>query len=291
MADKKRRFVDAHVHLWDLHNNGSWYQFPVPGPNDFGLGLKEPFPDLFTWDDYRASVATVDMVKWVHVTAVSAAKDVEAESAWLRPIAEKAGIPYAIIGCVDLSQSRAEIEASLQREMKNPAYRGLRLLGGADYAARHTHDLLGFMARNKLVYDCVANPGGIATAAKGIARHPDLVVVLEHTGWPTALDDDHHKLWASEMAEFAAQPNTICKLSGLGMTVHKNDVAIFRKYFDECIRLWGASRCMFASNFPVDLCYGSGADLFEVFDAIASGYSDAEAADLYAGTAERTYRI
>ena len=95
MADKKRRFVDAHVHLWDLHNNGSWYQFPVPGPNDFGLGLKEPFPDLFTWDDYRASVATVDMVKWVHVTAVSAAKDVEAESAWLRPIAEKAGIPYA----------------------------------------------------------------------------------------------------------------------------------------------------------------------------------------------------
>jgi hypothetical protein len=37
--------------------------------------------------------------------------------------------------------------------------------------------------------------------------------------------------------------------------------------------------------------YGSGADLFDVFEAIASTYSDSEAADLYAGTAERTYRI
>ena len=133
--------------------------------------------------------------------------------------------------------------------------------------------------------------GSIATAARGIARHPDLTVVLEHTGWPLAYDDAHIGQWAAEMAEFAALPNTVCKLSGLGMTVHKNDVDIFRRFFDECIRLWGASRCMFASNFPVDLMYGTGAELFEVFEAIASGYSDAEAADLCAGTAERTYRI
>ena len=39
------------------------------------------------------------------------------------------------------------------------------------------------------------------------------------------------------------------------------------------------------------LMYGSGAELCDVFEAIASTYSDAEAADLYAGTAERTYRI
>lgn len=290
MAGKKRRFVDAHVHLWDLdHNN--WYQFPQPGPNDFGLGLKEPFPDVFLWDDYLTTVATVDLAKWVHVTAVTQNKDVEAESAWVAPIAESAGIPYAIIGSVDLAQSMKDIEANLEREMRNPAYRGLRLLGGADYTAQQTHDLLAHMAKTNLVYDCVANPGGIATAAKGIARHPDLVVVLEHTGWPTSLDDAHFQLWKSEMAEFAAQPNTICKLSGLGMTVHENDTATFRKFFDECIRLWGTSRCMFASNFPVDLMYGSGSDLFAVFEEIASRYSDAEAADLYAGTAERTYRI
>jgi predicted TIM-barrel fold metal-dependent hydrolase len=290
VADRKRRFVDAHVHLWDLDHN-DWYQFPQPGPNDFGLGLKTPFPDVFLWDDYRETVATVDLVKWVHVTAVTQNKDVEAESAWVAPIAAKGGLPYAIIGSVDLNHSMAEIEATLAREMRNPAYRGLRLLGGADYDAQHTHDLLAFMAKNGLVYDAVANTGGIATAARGIARHPDLTVVLEHTGWPLAYDDAHIGQWAAEMAEFAALPNTVCKLSGLGMTVHKNDVDIFRRFFDECIRLWGASRCMFASNFPVDLMYGTGAELFEVFEAIASGYSDAEAADLYAGTAERTYRI
>ncbi len=287
---RKRRFVDAHVHLWDVPSN-PWYQFPVPGPNDFGLGLKEPFVDVFLWDDYLKTIADVDLAKWVHVTAVTLNKDVEAETAWVDAIARTVGLPYALIGSVDLGLPMAEIEATLARETGFPAYRGLRLLGGADYSADKTHDLLGLMAKQGLVYDAVANTGGIATAAKGLAKHPDLTVVLEHTGWPTAYDDDHFRLWAAEMAEFAALPNTYCKLSGLGMTVHRNDVAVFGKFFDECIRLFGASRCMFGSNLPVDLSYGSGAELLAVFEAVAGKYSDAEAADLYAGTAERAYRI
>ena len=147
------------------------------------------------------------------------------------------------------------------------------------------------MSSAGLIYDAVANTGGIATAARGIERYPDLTVVLEQTGWPLATDDDHFKAWAAEMAIFAQRPNSYCKLSGLGMVVHRNDVAIFRKFFDECIRLFGADRCMFGSNLPVDLSYGSGADLLAVFEAVASHYSEAEAANLYADTAERAYRI
>ncbi|RYE00704.1 MAG: hypothetical protein EOP61_13265 [Sphingomonadales bacterium] len=290
MAGTKRRFVDAHVHLWDLDHN-PWYQFPLPGPNDFGLGLKTPFPDVYLWEDHLQTVATADLVKWVHVTAVSAAKDVEAESAWLKPIAEKAGLPYAIIGSTDLSLPMDEIKAGLEREMKNPAYRGLRLLGGADYDSAKTDEFFAYMVSRGLVYDAVANTGGIATAARGLKRHPDLTVVLEHTGWPLAYDDAHFEAWRAEMAEFAALPNSYCKLSGMGMIVHRTDLAVFRKFFDECIRLWGANRCLFAGNFPVDLQYGSGADLIAVFDAVASNYSEAEADDLFAGTAERAYRI
>lgn len=286
----KRRFVDTHVHLWDVVSN-PWYRFPVPGPDDFGLGLKAPFPEVYLWDDYAASVATVDLVKWVHVTAVTANKDVEAESAWVAPIAEAAGLPYVIIGSIDLQLPFAEVEASLAREMRNPAYRGLRLLGGADYQSDQTNRLLSFMAAHGLVYDACANTGSIATAARGLERHPDLVVVLEHTGWPLATDDAHFATWAAEMAIFAERPNSYCKLSGLGMVAHSNDIPVFRKFFDECIRLFGAERCMFGGNLPVDLSYGSGTDLLAVFEAVAGGYSDAEAANLYAGTAERAYRV
>lgn len=287
----RRRFVDAHVHLWDLTVNPSWYQFPQPGPNDYGMGLREPFPDVFLWQDYLDTMATVDVVKWVHVTAVTQNKDVEAESRWVAPLAEAGGLPHAIIGSVDLAQPQAEVLATLDREMENSRYRGLRLLGGADYDSVATNDLFKALAARGLVYDAVANTGGIATAAKGLARHPDLKIVLEHTGWPLAYDDAHFEQWRVEMAEFAKLPNAHCKLSGLGMMVHRTDAAVFGKFFDECIRLFGANRCLFASNFPVDLQYGSGPELLAVFEGIAGKYSDAEADDLFAGTAERVYRI
>jgi predicted TIM-barrel fold metal-dependent hydrolase len=48
---------------------------------------------------------------------------------------------------------------------------------------------------------------------------------------------------------------------------------------------------MFASNFPVDLGYGTSADLFAVFEQVAGRLADNEAQLLFEGTAERTYRI
>ena len=93
------------------------------------------------------------------------------------------------------------------------------------------------------------------------------------------------------MADFAALPNAFCKLSGLGMVVHRNDVALFRLFFDECVRLFGATRCMFGSNLPIDLSYGSGAELLAVFETVASAYSEEEASSLFEHTAARAYRL
>jgi predicted TIM-barrel fold metal-dependent hydrolase len=93
------------------------------------------------------------------------------------------------------------------------------------------------------------------------------------------------------MAAFAALPHAYCKLSGLSMVVHNMKLEDFRKYYDTCIDLFGARRCMFASNFPIDLLYGKAEELFAVFEAIAKSRTEAEAADLFAGTAERAYRV
>jgi predicted TIM-barrel fold metal-dependent hydrolase len=144
----------------------------------------------------------------------------------------------------------------------------------------------------RLIYDAVARPGGgIADLARAAARHENLVVVLEHTGWPRATDAASFSVWRQEMAQLAALPNCYCKLSGLGMVVHSTSVADFRKYFDVCIELFGAHRCLFATNFPVDLCYGNAADLFAVFEAVAASCSADEATQLFANTAERVYRL
>ena len=52
-----------------------------------------------------------------------------------------------------------------------------------------------------------------------------------------------------------------------------------------CIETFGADRCMFESNFPVDKVSCTYADLWAAFELIAEGCSDAEHDALFAGTA------
>lgn len=290
MAVTRRRFVDSHLHLWDELRH-PWYRFPRPGEAGFGEGLRAPFPSLYLWDDYRASVAGLDLAGWVHVTAVTQAKDVEAETAWIDAIARTTGLPYTLVGTVDATAGFAAMEATLDREMRHPAYRGIRLLGGADYEAPDIARLFACLAERGLVYDAVASPGAIAATARGLVRVPDLVVMMEHSGWPLRFDEAGFGQWHAEMAELAALPNAHCKLSGLGMGLHRTDADVFRRYFEACIALFGADRCMFGSNFPVDLSYGTADDLFAVFDAVAAAFPPDDAERLFAGTAERVYRL
>jgi predicted TIM-barrel fold metal-dependent hydrolase len=65
----------------------------------------------------------------------------------------------------------------------------------------------------------------------------------------------------------------------------------WRPYVETCIELFGAERCMFESNFPVDKGACSYPVLLNAFKRIASGASAAEKADLFAGTASRFSRI
>lgn len=61
------------------------------------------------------------------------------------------------------------------------------------------------------------------------------------------------------MAALAALPNVHVKISGLdyirhGWAVDAGANAVVKGLVREVVALFGASRCMFASNFPVDLC-------------------------------------
>jgi len=59
-----------------------------------------------------------------------------------------------------------------------------------------------------------------------------------------------------------------------------------------CIRdRFGAGRCHFESNFPVEKVGTGYAALWNAFKRIAQGASADEKAALFAGTAKRVYRL
>jgi predicted TIM-barrel fold metal-dependent hydrolase len=57
------------------------------------------------------------------------------------------------------------------------------------------------------------------------------------------------------------------------------------------IDLFGAQRCMFESNFPVDKITSGYAVLWNAFKRLAEGASAAEKTALFCATAKRAYRI
>ena len=67
--------------------------------------------------------------------------------------------------------------------------------------------------------------------------------------------------------------------------------AAWRPYIETCIAAFGSERAMFESNFPVDKGSCSYAALWNAFKRIAAGYTAAEKAALFAGTAGNFYKI
>ena len=65
----------------------------------------------------------------------------------------------------------------------------------------------------------------------------------------------------------------------------------WRPYVETCIGAFGASRCMFESNFPVDKGSYSYPVFWNACKLLAKGASATEKADLFAGTAARFYRL
>ena len=65
----------------------------------------------------------------------------------------------------------------------------------------------------------------------------------------------------------------------------------WRPYIEHCIELFGAGRCTFESNFPVDKMGIGYAALWNAFKHLAAGASADEKAALFSGTARRAYRL
>ncbi len=67
--------------------------------------------------------------------------------------------------------------------------------------------------------------------------------------------------------------------------------AAWRPYMETCIELFGARRCMFESNFPVEKMGIGWRALWNTFKRIAAGGSEEEKRALFHDTAKRVYRL
>jgi predicted TIM-barrel fold metal-dependent hydrolase len=199
------------------------------------------------------------------------------------------GLPAATIGALEADQSRAAMEADLAAQAESPRFRGVRVLTGLDPAGAAATDLCAALDERELVFDLVAHPASAAGFAALLEDWPDLRVVLEHAGWPTAVDAAGLAAWREGIDRLAALPNVDCKVSGLGMATHSLEADAQRPWIEGCLEAFGAGRTMFGGNFPVDAMYGDYATLIDTVSAAVAGLSEEDRRAFFVDNARRAY--
>jgi len=287
--------IDSHLHLWDLSSN-QWY------PAMQGTDASKPFESLgdvtrmardFLVPELREELAAADaeLLGVVHISAASAPRTHVDEARWLDGLLDELGVPAVTVGAFEATQSRAEMEADLDAQNQAGRLRGGRVLTGLDPDSAAAADLCALLEERHLVFDMVAQPSAATEFCALLERFPELDVALEHAGWPEATDAAAEAAWRDSLERFAALPNVSCKLSGLGMATHSLAAATLRPWIEGCLEAFGADRCLFGSNFPVEAMYGTYAELLASVHAVTDALPEAEQRALYVDNARRLYRL
>ncbi len=182
---------------------------------------------------------------------------------------------------------------------------GTGLYGRADFRAG-----LGCLTARGLSLDAWLYHPQLGELVDLARARPDANIIMNHTGgmlgygvYKGRRDESFAQLKAG-LTELAKCPNVTMKLGGMMMRLASVDyfnlsapptseelAELWRPNIETCIELFGAERCTFESNFPVDKMGISYRSLWNAFKRITAGASASERAALFAGTARRAYRL
>jgi L-fuconolactonase len=270
--------IDAHQHLWTA--DYAWLRDPALARirRDYTVG------------DLRAAMRTAGVDRTV---LVEGGRMDDAETTSFLRTADETPEIAAVVGWASLTDpGLAETIA------RHRAGVGGRLLAGIrDQVQAEADDHLdrpdvraglATVATAGLVNELVVRAPQLPSVARAAAALPDARFVLDHLGKP-GIAAGELAGWRELITPVAALPNVVAKLSGLVAEADWRTwtPADLKPYVDTAVDLFGTSRLMFGSDWPV---LEVAATYAEVKDAMVEALGGTPE-DVFAGTAIRTYHL
>jgi predicted TIM-barrel fold metal-dependent hydrolase len=290
--------VDAHHHIWRL-NDLPWLSGPQV-PRIFGP--YQPICRDYPIAEYRSDIAGCDIVKSIYIQTNWPAGRSFDEARWVQSVADETGWPHASVAHADLGDP--EVGSLLRRLVELPATRGIRqqlhwhenpqyrfaprpgVVNDADWRRGLT-----LLADHGLLFELQIFASQMPDGARLAKSFPDTIFVLEHAGMLEDMSPDGRQLWREGMMALAECSNVNVKLSGLGTFVHACRGDVVGPIVRETIAMFGADRCFYGSNFPIEKLWTDYGTLYRTFRNAIAHLGDAEQAAVLYDTAARLYRI
>jgi predicted TIM-barrel fold metal-dependent hydrolase len=166
------------------------------------------------------------------------------------------------------------------------------------------------LARFGLAFDAWVYHPQLGEVAALASAFPQTPIVLNHFGSPILGGPNARRTaevfaeWRAGMTELARHDNVNLKLGALPVRradgrrgadatpLSSEEIATaWLPYVEVCMELFGARRCMFESNFPVQKRWCSYAVFWNACKRLTTGASADEKAALFSKTAARVYRL
>jgi len=308
--------VDAHHHLW-TRPSGRYLLDELRADLGAGHNVRAT---VFIQCGYAFRTDGPPELRPVGETETVAAVAAEATAAGLP------GVCAGIVGYCDFRLGE-RVEAVLEAHVQAGAgrFRGIRQSAGWDPAILTQTSApapaglladpafragLARLRKFGLTYESSLYHPQLPELAALARALPDQPILANHCGGLIRIgphaDDPAATFaaWRDGLRELAKCPNVVLKLGGMAMTIRglnfqdgvlppsSGELAnAWRPIMETCIEVFGADRCMFESNFPVDKGMCSYVAVWNAFKRVAAACSDDEKASLFHGTAARFYRL
>ena len=275
--------IDAHQHFWHPAR-GDYDWMPMDNPV-----LARPYSPA----DLAPQIAQAGVDRTILVQAAATVNETE----YMLGIADATPFVAGVVGWVDFEDPAHR--APLERLARHPKFKGLRPMiqdiPDDDWMLRADVQW-GYAALTELGlrFDALGFPRHLRNFLTLLTRHPDMPVVIDHCMKPQIREDsaEHFAFWAEGMRRIAQETGAFCKFSALvtedteAWTTER-----LRPYAEHVFEVFGPSRVMWGSDWPVCRLRCDYADWHASAQALTSGLSDADRAQVFGGTAARFYGI
>ena len=265
-------------------------------------GRIKPICRDYPIDEYRNDVAGCDIVKSIYIQTNWPAGQSYDEARWVQSVSDATGWPHANVAHADLADP--DVNSLLKRLVKLPATRGIRqqlhwhenpqyrfaprpdAMNDADWRRG-----LAMLAGHGLLFELQIFASQMADGARLARSFPDTIFVLEHAGMLEDMSPRGWQLWREGMMALAQCPNVNVKLSGLGTFVHACRDDLTGSVVQETVAMFGADRCFFGSNFPIEKLWTDYGTLYRTFRNAIAHLTESEQAAILHDTAAQLYRL
>jgi predicted TIM-barrel fold metal-dependent hydrolase len=243
-----------------------------------------------------------DVVKSIYIQTNWPTGQSYDEARWVQSVSDATGWPHANVAHADLSDPDAG--ALIGRLAKLPAIRGIRQQlhwhQNSEYRFAPRPDVmndkdwrrgLATLAGRGLLFELQIFASQMVDGARLARSFPDTVFVLEHAGMLEDTSPRGWGLWREGMLALADCPNVNVKLSRLGTFVHACRADVMGPIVREGVAMFGADRCFYGSNFPIEKLWTDYHTLYRTFRSAIAHLDESEQAAILHGTAARLYRL